>query len=107
MSNNAKTSKTVIITLVGKMPSEDGTLYDYLVNEMNNHGIQAYITEIDAPHSVAEAAPDLLSELQFLADQWAQEFDNDSPINGGDFVAWFAECLPRIRRTIAKATEGA
>lgn len=53
------------------------------------------------------AAPDLLAELEFLADKWAYEIDNDEPINGADFVQWFAECLPRIRAAIAKATGGA
>ena len=34
----------------------------------------------------------LLSTLEFLADQWADEFDNDKPISGADFVEWFGEC---------------
>lgn len=46
----------------------------------------------------------LLSTLKFLADQWADEFDNDKPISGADFVQWFGECRRlHVLPAIAKA----
>jgi hypothetical protein len=48
------------------------------------------------------AAPEMLAELEFLATQW-KEFRTGEPINGADFVQWFAECLPRIRAIVRKA----
>lgn len=66
--------------------------------------LRAKIDDIEAVSPLIEAAPDLLSTLEFLADQWADEFDNDKPISGADFVQWFGECRRlHILPTIAKA----
>ena len=70
--------------------------------------LRCKIDDIEAVTPIIEAAPDLLSTLESLSDQWADEFDNDKPINGADFVQWFGECLRlHIRPAIAKAKETA
>ena len=62
----------------------------------------------DAIKRIAAEKADLLSTLEFLADQWADEFDNDKPINGADFVEWFATVRAlHIIPAIAKAKEAA
>lgn len=49
------------------------------------------------------AAPAMLKELEFLADQWGEEFEDDLEINGADFVEWFAEVRPGILKVIRQA----
>ena len=53
--------------------------------------LRAKIDDIESVSPLIEAAPELIKTLEFLADQWADEFDNDKPINGADFVQWFGE----------------
>ena len=58
----------------------------------------------DAIKKIAAQRDELLSTLQFLADQWADEFENDKDINGGDFIEWFSEVRRlHILPSIAKA----
>ena len=55
------------------------------------------------PSAASLIAAELLAELEFIADQWGEEFDNDLPVNGADFVQWFAEIRPRILKLITRA----
>lgn len=44
-----------------------------------------------------------IRELRFIADQWGEEFERDLPVNGAEFVAWFAEIRPGVLEAIRKA----
>ena len=47
------------------------------------------------------AAPQLLALLDEAEIVWGDEFASDRPIDGGDFVEWFAAWLPKVRSAIA------
>jgi len=83
---------------------------DTVVDDAENYDLASQLeqmfelAEVRAAVLDVEPMPDLLSTLEFLADQWADEFDNDKPINGADFVQWFGEVLRlHIRPAIATA----
>ena len=44
-----------------------------------------------ADADLIKSSPKLLGVLQFLAAQWAEEFDRDLPISGAELVEWFSE----------------
>lgn len=82
--------QTIVITVTdGLEDTSKGAAFDYLLNELEAHGIEAVLTEVDVPHSVAMTSGDLLEALEYALDC----------IERGD-----TSDLQPVRAAIAKAT---
>jgi hypothetical protein len=57
--------------------------------------------EWEAIRPLLAHAPQFLALLNEAETLWGNEFASDDPIDGGDFVEWFGEWLPKVRTAVA------